>query len=300
MRKTLVITVLNEEKSISQLVKSLLTQILAKDQVIIVDGGSTDKTIEVVRLLQKKYKFVKLYKKKGNISVGRNYGIKMSKSEIIVLTDAGCITKKDWLSKITAPFKDQSVDMVAGFYEMTGDHDFQKAARFFLGVLPQNYDKDNFLPSGRSMAFKKSLWKKIGGFNENLTDAGEDTLFNIEAVKKHAKIVRVKKAIVYWETPKNINQVSKKFFRYALADAEIFNLTKTFQKHTLKIISIYIRYLIFLIFPPFFLIYLYYSIYKFRNVKKNWQTTLIIPIIQLTSDFSVMSGFIYGLFKRYS
>ena len=47
MKVSLVVTVLNEEPSIAALLESILSQTKKADEIVIVDGGSTDKTIDI-------------------------------------------------------------------------------------------------------------------------------------------------------------------------------------------------------------------------------------------------------------
>ncbi|MBI1864031.1 glycosyltransferase [Candidatus Woesebacteria bacterium] len=303
MKVSIAITLLNEEKAIKSLLNSLLSQTQNPSEIVIVDAGSTDETIKIIKNSQKKNKSIKLFVKKGlNIAQGRNLAIKKSKNEIIAIIDGGCIAKKDWLEKITQPFEDPKIEHVAGFYEMTGESNLQKAAKLFLGVLPQNFKQDNFLPSARSMAFKKSFWKRLGGFEEKFSFAGEDTHFNYKALLNYSNIARQKKAIVYWEVPKSFKSLIRKFFLYAVGDGEMLKITKKFNHHSIKIFSIYLRYLIMFLLFPFtailLIIYLFWSINKFSKIKKTWQTTILIPIIQIASDFAVMAGFLYGISKR--
>ncbi len=299
---SIAITLFNEEKTITLLLDSLFSQIKKPNEIIIVDGGSKDNTIQIIKNFQKKHKQIKLFTKKGaTIAQSRNIAIKQSKNEIIAITDGGCIAKKDWLEKITLPFKDPKIEYVAGFYEMTARSSLQKAAKLFLGVLPQNFNQNSFLPSARSMAFKKSFWEKLDGFEEKFNYAGEDTHFNYKALLNHSNIFRQKKAIVYWEVPNNFISLIKKFFFYAIGDGKMLKITKRFNHHSFRIFSIYLRYIIMFLFFPFtpilLIIYSFWSINKFSKIKKTWQITLLIPIIQIASDFAVMFGFLAGLLE---
>lgn len=280
MKTSLCITVFNEEGSIKKLIESVLLQTRRPDEIIIVDGGSTDKTIEII----KQYKKVKLIvSKRASISKGRNVAIKNSSNEIIVMTDAGCILKKDWLSKITKPFENENTDVVGGFYKMVGASDFQKSLKPYLGVMPENFDKNSFLPSTRSIAFRKKVWKEIHGFDEKFDKAGEDTDFDQKILKHNFRIVREKDAIVDWEVPNNLFSAMKKFFYYSRGDAQSGKFT---SKHNIHTLTIFCRYVLFLVFWPLFIVYLIYSYWK----AGRWGT-----IIQISSDFAVMAGFLAGL-----
>ena len=102
---SIVVTVLNEEKTINELLDVLVG---FKVEIIIVDGGSTDETVERC----KKYKGVKVIVGKYNRSEGRNIGVTAARGEIVAFTDAGCVPEKDWLIELTKT-KDE---VVAGYY----------------------------------------------------------------------------------------------------------------------------------------------------------------------------------------
>lgn len=308
MNYSIVITVFNEEKSISRLVEDLVKQITPRGEIVIVDGGSRDNTYKILLKFSSKYKKIRIYKKIGNIASGRNFGIKKAKHTTIVMTDAGVILHNNWLQEILKSFRDKQIDCVAGFYKMTGNNLISAAAIPFLGVTQRKYNKDIFLPSCRSIAFRKNIWKKIGGFNENLPDAGEDTLFNYGLVEINAKIVRNPKAIVYWEVPNNLFSMFKKFYRYAKGDGYmtiLWNKTQRFNTHFLKILTIYIRYflLIFLLYFDFYLfiillfLYIFYAIYKNKDEDLG-KSLIFTPLIQILSDFAVMIGFFRGIIDK--
>ncbi|CAN5359060.1 glycosyltransferase family 2 protein [soil metagenome] len=280
MKVSLCITVFNEEKSIERLLESLEKQTRKADEIIIVDAGSTDKTIEII----KKYSEVKLtISKRASISKGRNIAITKAKYEIIVMTDAGCICDKNWIKNITKPFDKKETDVVAGFYNMAGNTNFQKALKPFLGIMPEKFDQNNFLPSTRSIAFRKKVWEKVNGFDKRFDKAGEDTDFNIKILKNNFKVVRVKNALVDWEVPNNLISAMKKFYYYARGDAQ----SKRISKHNIKVLTIFGRYFLFIIFWPIIIVYLIYA---------YWKAGLWGTIIQVSSDFAIMAGFTNGIF----
>lgn len=312
MRVSVITTVYNEQETVAQLLESLLSQKTKPTEIVIVDGGSEDNTLQILDAYQKKYKFIHVYKKKGNIAKGRNFAIKKAKYDIVAQIDAGCIAYKDWLEKIVEPFEDSEIGVVAGFYRMTGDTPFQKAVAPFHGITPARFDPRSYLPSGRSMAFRKEVWELVGGYSETLQWGGEDTLFNYELLKAGVKFARVPGAIVDWEVPDTFLLTVSKFFKYAKGDAESriwWHPGKALMTHNVKIVTIFIRYAVFLgllilsfVNPIFFfwfiLLFVFYtswSIWKLQDQVTDMKAKLIIPIIQLSSDVAVMAGFLSGL-----
>src|SRR6266704_3477057 len=94
---SLIITVLNEEKTIGQLLAAISDQTQLADEVIIVDGGSIDRTQLIVSQFAQAHPQLKLrlLQKKGNRSVGRNEAIRRAQNQVIAITDAGCLPHRD-------------------------------------------------------------------------------------------------------------------------------------------------------------------------------------------------------------
>lgn len=315
MKISAVITIFNEVSTMSSLLDSLLGQTHKADEIIIVDGGSTDGSGKIVEDYAKSHPAIKLIIKNGNIAQGRNEGIRSAQNEIIAIIDAGCVAHPDWLEKLVEPFRDLSVGLSAGFYQMISSNDLSKAAAPFLGITTRKFDGRTFIPSARSMAFRKSVWEKVGGFNEDMHKAGEDTLFNYEVVKNDITVVRVPEALVDWMVPNTWQEIAHKFFSYALGDAETniwWHPTKRFKTHNIKILTIYGRYLLLLTFffaglsMPFVFFmficllttYLGWAMWKMKDDVSELQARAYVPIVQVVSDFAVMTGFFAGQLRK--
>jgi glycosyltransferase involved in cell wall biosynthesis len=306
MKIAFITTVFNEEKTILRLLESLVHQSQQPDEIIIVDGGSSDRTLDVIAGSEAKQSLkIKILTKEGNRSVGRNEAIKHSSGDIIACSDAGNILDKDWLKNITAPFIDKSVDVVAGYYKGSAKNVFQKSLIPYVLVMPDKVIPDNFLPAARSVAFRKTIWEKVGGFDEKYSH-NEDYVFARQLKKNGAKITFTQNAVVYWFPRNNLRQSFYMFFRFAYGDAEAGILRP-------KVLFIFLRYFIIpalyilfiilksnLILNTLYLIlflYLFWSIQKNYRYVNDWRAIFILPILQLTADSAVLLGTTLGILK---
>lgn len=310
MKISFITTVYNEEKTIDVFLDSLLEQTQLPDEIIIVDGGSRDNTINKIvqkakQIQHKKIKFT-LIEKEGNRSVGRNEAITHAKGEIIVCSDAGNRLDKQWLEYIVKPFVHRSTDVVAGYYNGVAHTVWQKALIPYVLVMPDKIDPDNFLPATRSMAFKKSIWQKMGGFPEEYAH-NEDYVFARKLRDTHIKITFVKDAVVNWLPPRTIRQTFRMFWRFAYGDIEAGIVRP-------KVIFIFFRYLLALcllgialnshvgwlyaVIVFFFIAYVFWAINKNYRYVHSVHALYLLPFLQFLSDAAVMSGSCSGFLQR--
>lgn len=298
MKISVVVTVLNEAETIRLLLFGLLFQTHQPQEIIIVDAGSSDGTVQLIKVYQKKHPHfpLKVFTKKGNRSVGRNYAIQQAKFEWIAITDAGCIPHDDWLEKLVKSALLNQADVVAGFYGSSPRNAFETAVAPYMLVMPDKVDENNFLPATRSMLLKKQAWKKVGGFNESLI-LSEDYDFAHRLKKAKFKFAFAKDALVAWwpiGSLKSFYQTTKGMAQF---DAQA-GLIRT------KVYLVFARYLIFLLllFQPGLaavgaLIYLWWSVWKnFQYLNHGWY---YLPLLQVVSDLGVMTGSIRGIISPY-
>lgn len=305
MKISFITTVFNEEKTIEKLLKSLSVQTKLPDEVIIVDGGSTDNTMLAIShfmfpILNKKMQIIT---KKGNRSVGRNEAIKHARGDIIVCSDSGNILDKEWIKNITEPFVDSSVAVVAGYYKGLANTIFQKCVIPYALVMPDKVNSQSFLPATRSVAFRKSIWKKVGGFDERLSH-NEDYVFAKALQRVKTKIIFAKDAIVYWVPRSSLKQVLIMFFRFAYGDAEakiyrpkVFIL---FLRYSVAILSlaleiIYHNFVLLTLLLFLLLLYILWAIGKNYRYVKHPAAFIYLPVLQFTADFAVLGGTLYGI-----
>ena len=222
---SLISSVKNESGNIEGWFERILNQTRPPDEIILVDNGSTDGTLVQLKTTAQKSKIPirVLSEPRGNIAHNRNLAIKLAQYPIIAATDFGCLARLDWLEKITLPFeKDPDIQVSAGIYEPATEKQGQllRNKNLWLWSNPENIDPQSYLPPGGSIAFRKEIWEKVGGFPEWLTLTGEDTYFDLALKFFGGKWAFMPEAIVEWMAPTTLPDYLKKMYRWAIGDGE--------------------------------------------------------------------------------
>ena len=164
---SIVIPTYNEEKYIERCLKSLVNCKYEDYEIIIVDGNSSDSTLDIVKKYTNK---ILIEKKREGIAPARNKGLKIAKGEIVAFLDADSIPCKGWIDIIMENFK-QKYDVVYGPVYYGKWYDFYTKLRillnFFEPILLKFFGDISlifFYLSGNNSAYKKELLKKVGGF----------------------------------------------------------------------------------------------------------------------------------------
>jgi len=185
---SIVIPTYNVEKHIEGCLQSLRNLDYPHYEVIVVDGLSLDRTVEIA----KKYDTRILYEEKGTRSAACNVGIKHSNGEIIAFTDADCVVERDWLRKIVRYFTNPNVAVVGG-RDLTYEKDPYMAKCIGLSEhhRPRPKKTAELIEriKGCNVAYRKNLLEETGGFNE--------TLHYSEETELHYRIARQGKTLIF-------------------------------------------------------------------------------------------------------
>lgn len=217
---SLIATLKDEADSISGFLDGLLRQSRPPDEIVLVDGGSTDGTVAAIERVQGTAAVpIRLIQVPGtNISEGRNIAIDRATHEAIAVTDAGTRPEPDWLEKLVAPLeRDPELAVSSGFFRAGGSGWRRRALAIVITPQREEIDPSQFLPSSRSVAFRRAWWRRVGGYPEWLRHC-EDLVFDLELRKADASFAFVPDAIVVWDARPDLRSLSRQYFNYARGD----------------------------------------------------------------------------------
>ena len=217
-RTALIVTVLNEAGTIDDLLASIAAQTYAPDEVVVVDGGSTDATWDRLQAWCGRLPLRLLRDEGALIARGRNVGIAASDAELIAATDAGVRLEPDWLAQLVAGLS-EDVDVVSGFFVGEVETTFDKAMG--ATVLPALADVDarTFLPSSRSVLFRKAAWHRAGGYPEDL-DYCEDLVFDLKLKRQGSRFAFAPRAVAHYRPRSSLRAFFQQYYRYARGDGK--------------------------------------------------------------------------------
>ncbi|VVB53963.1 Glycosyltransferase AglE [uncultured archaeon] len=210
---TVVIPVLNEEKYLPLCLKSLGAQTVGKEniEVIVVDSGSTDKTVDVAQEWG-----ARVIMGEKSIPLNRQKGTDAASTEIVLSTDADCIHPPDWIERMLKHLADEKVLAVSGPTKPIPEESiWLDKACYFIGnltllLLHRLFKKSWF--RGSNSAYRKQAIKKAGGYNLTLK-AREDSDLS-SRIDKLGKTKFDWNIVVYTSMRRRKNQGWLKTLRY--------------------------------------------------------------------------------------
>jgi glycosyltransferase involved in cell wall biosynthesis len=213
MKVSLVATVKDARGEIEMFLESVRGQTRRPDEVVVVDGGSTDGTWEVLEAVPG---IVAISEAGAGIGRGRNLAIRAAAHDVIAVSDADCVLAPDWLERILEPIE-RGADVAAGFYRPLARTFFQTCAAATHVPDPDELHPD-WMPSSRSIAFRREAWVAAGGYPEWL-EVGEDMYLNhrLRDVGMHSELAP--RAVTWWPVRPTLAATWRQYSRYAEGDA---------------------------------------------------------------------------------
>ncbi|UCE80267.1 MAG: glycosyltransferase [Methanobacteriota archaeon] len=203
MKISVVLNLLNEKRHIRDLLDSLIVQ-ESPVEIVAVDAGSQDGTVEVIKTYAKKHDNIRYHYCPGTRGESTNYGISVATGDAIATIGGDCIANPFWVGELRRSL--QNGDVVAGKTINIGYHAFEDLDR--VELYHRGVDVSH--PSA-SMAWNRKVLEDVGGFDPWFVTA-EDIDVNLRAVEKGYKMVVNEEAIVYHRTKGSFRGFFKQAF----------------------------------------------------------------------------------------
>lgn len=199
---SVVVTALNEGKNIQDLLESLSVQ-EPPFEVLVVDAGSRDATVEIARRFEKELAGFRVVVAPGSRGHSRNMGIAAARGEYIAFIDADCIANAFWLRNLRARAAPRAV--VAGRNVRIGYWAFD------LGRVELERRGFDITHPSSNLLYPREALLRLGGFDARFVTA-EDIDLNFRAVEEGFEVRVADHAVVYARSRESITGFLRQAF----------------------------------------------------------------------------------------
>jgi glycosyltransferase involved in cell wall biosynthesis len=252
---SIIVPAFNEENYINHCLESIvkLHPMSLDKEIIVVDNGSCDKTVEIC----KSYGAKVLLKKEGTIASLRNYGAKTSRGDLLAFLDADCVAPENWLEKALT-YLNGDGRVILGFRLSISENcnwvakcwDLLFAKRYFTAEA-------DWIPSG-NMIMTREAFMSINGFDEKL-ESNEDYDFCARMRRQGYKIISSSDiSITHLRPPQTLMQIFKKelwhgkeVLKVFISDIHQNKEIYIFKRKNFKVVLYAFGYLMFILFLLF-------------------------------------------------
>jgi len=226
----------NEERHIGELLNMIMQQDFRTWEIIVVDSGSTDKTLDIVR--QYPAHLIQIPSKSFTFGYSLNVGCRSARGQFLVIVSAHAIpVNQSWLTNILQPFQNKKVAVVYG-RQLSGPETLLSEARDYslnYGAYSRILLEETECNNANS-AIRRDLWQQFR-FNEKLPGL-EDKDWVIRTQKAGYHVAYAANAQVYHHHYENYRQIYHRHYREAVAYHKILPAeTFTFKSLTYNVIK---------------------------------------------------------------
>ena len=218
---SVVIAAYNEAKVVNRTIATLLASDYPDLDIVVVDDGSKDDTVQAVRAVYGDHARVTVMSKEnGGKAAALNLGIRACRGEIIVALDADTVFAPDAVSKLVRHFADPAIGAVSGNVKVGNRNNLLTIWQAVEYITSQNFDRRAFdlLNCITVVPGAVGAWRKdaviLAGMYSSQTLA-EDTDLTFKIRKLGYCIVTDNAALAYTEAPDTLRNLAKQRFRWA-------------------------------------------------------------------------------------
>jgi glycosyltransferase involved in cell wall biosynthesis len=247
---SVIIPVYNGENTIRTAIESVLKQSFSNIELIVIDDGSTDSTLEIINNINDPRLEIFSYPNAG-LAASRNRGIEKASGDFISFIDADDLWTPDKLEVQYLALQNHPETSIAyswtDYIDESGN--FIKSGRRekFSGYVYQQMLVSNFLENGSNLLAARKVFQEVGGFDESL-NAAEDWDMCLRLSAQY-KFVCVEKVQILYRL--SLNSMSANLIKQESASLTVINRAFNyhqsipFQKSKSLSISLLYKYLFF-------------------------------------------------------
>jgi len=311
---------LNSESTIEKCLESIFNNTNAPAfEVIVVDGGSTDKTVELLKNFN-----VKVISSEKPQSRQRNKGVEVAAGEIIAFADSDVTVAQNWLSTLAGHFDNSDYAGVGGPHHTPDDDPFMAKCIGALLESPlgsagvrntaiyKNIREVDHNPPSNS-AVRKAVFQEVGGFDPEFSTA-EDVTLDAKIRRKGYRLLYDPSLKVWHPQKRNIKSFVKQLFGYGRGRASAFlrypeSLPISYFCALIFTLGVFFTIPLYLFIPFLHLVIIigwsvYFAMVIIFSIliafkKKNFFLAIILIPLAFVEHFILGLGFIAGLLFPY-
>lgn len=241
---TVVVPAYNESVVLQNTVRSLTASTYRRIEIVIVDDGSTDDTLDVAHRIAADYLNVRvIHQENGGKASAINHAVSMARGSIIIGVDADTAFMPDTIDNLVRHFEDEQVGAVAGEVRVGNVHGMltmwqaleytlsiaiERSAHALLGSI--------MVVPGACGAWRKSVIVQAGGLSRGTLAEDCELTLKIQRLGRY-KVLQDNAAISYTEAPEELHSLIKQRFRWT------FGSIQALWKHRGMIFNEHYRFL---------------------------------------------------------
>ena len=323
MKVSVVIPIRNEEKYIEKCINSVLNQDLDKNvfELILVDGVSEDRTVEIIKNFMAQYKFIRLYKNPNKtVQYALNIGIERAVGKYVVRMDAHSEYANDYISKCVEYLEKTGADNVGGPMIAKGKTPLQNvvAAAYHSpfaigGGKFHNENYEGYADTVYLGAFRRETLLQLGLYDERLP-LNEDDDLNLRLISNGGKVFITPQIRSVYYPRSTYREVFKQYFGYGLWKVAVIKKHKKPARISHLVPFGFVLFLMLFsvlsLFSDFargiflFVSLLYLSLSWYFSLKNkrviSWFDKIRLILVHFILHFAYGVGFLCGIFKFWS